>query len=313
MSFQIKTAAYKATNMPNFHGHKTVMFGYIADNYMDISRYLAVRSGFSEPPAQPRARHINIAMHSTGWANSARADLVVTDSPQDVYGYIDMTTIQQWFKLPELQELGQDILGNPLAGGWSDIRQLQPEQRARLLTQPIINRCQVQRKSEQELLGYKRLSWEEFARDYTAIVSDYEVQAFPRQQVDSYLLYSPWNDTEPAAALIFGEHRQDGETLCWIQDMSDLTNFFNPRQRTGNLFRADDYLAIDQALHKLMGNQQNGPIKPGIAKMPFDQAPSLLRKMEVTHFFPSQQYDLPTLTSSTYAATAPRLRPSSQS
>lgn len=291
--FQFKTTAYRATKLSEFHNHRTVFFSLTSDRTVDMSAMLWNRVGFEKPPTTAKTRVISMGMwDSTGWVTSARADLIVTDNPQEIYGYIDQSFYQR-MKLPELIENAQQMLGLTISS-WNDIAAMRPEQRGIILTQPLMQMCNMKRMTEEQLLGYTRMSWEQFSKQYTSIVLNGEVLAFPVGNHKSFLLQS-YYDVNPMFAVLFGEHREDGEELCWVTRFGAMNELFSPRNRTVNLYRHDDYQAIGDRLYKEIGSNE-ATMTLGAPELTFEKAPSILRNVKVTHYMKSTQIDLPKLT-----------------
>jgi hypothetical protein len=216
----VQTDAYWSYDVLDYHQKGTVFFQFDTRQPVPMREVLENRLGWSDHPAQERNRYIVQRKRNGAYAEAHRASLVVTDNPTDVYGYIDNIVIQRWLKLSDIQAaatpMGYDI------ASWPELFALGPKIVGAIIAMPFMMYCQKNRQSEQDVLGYKRISWEEFASLYTIVEDTYNhsIFLFPKEKVTSYAVwYHHQLDTRttPEMTLSFENYDADGKELAWIQ------------------------------------------------------------------------------------------------
>jgi hypothetical protein len=288
----ITTQAWYSPNVSAFHAHKTVFFQFVEHQRCNFEDVVKNRLGIAKPERVKGQHHINLSYANIAeYSSSDRAEIIVTDTPQELFGYIDMGFAQRNFKLVDLQENASGL--GLTVTDWTSIKDLSNVDRGRLFASPLVRYCQRERKSEEAVLGYKRYSWEEFSRKFRVHINetDSNVCAFPATPVSTYGL--SYNQNAPDMYLSIGQHDpQSDQDAIWIQRWEFADRVWE-NQDYGKVFPMDRIVTVsDEIARHSSYTRHLTVVEPTFS---FANAPSLLRSIKYTHYFKETQFSLPQL------------------
>jgi hypothetical protein len=289
----VRLNAWVCSDPTSFAQRKTVGLTFQEVN-LPLKDLLTHRVGFETDPVFSKGQYL-LDPANPGWGS--RVSLVITDTPQDIYGMIDQKFIASRLKLPDLISHANEL--DITISQWSDVGALSPDQKALLFARPIMSLCQRERRSEEQILGFKRISWEEFGRDYVSTEggSNFgsEVFIFPRQQHNSYefsrYAFGPGRNRNGEVFVSIGDHMQDGKEYAWIQAWRSTVGYWtDQKQVLGDLVPLEDIEAIQRFLATSINSV--GYMRVAKPKIDFSSAPSLLTTMKYNNYFKEQTFDL---------------------
>jgi hypothetical protein len=292
-------------NNEAFAQHGTVYFRWEAMVSVPLQPLLSAKAGWAEPYPVAKHRQIDLSFINERYTTNMRADLVVTDNPSEIYQTITQAFIVKTFKLSVISERAQTLFGREVTS-WADFWTFTPQERGLVLVEPLARHCMMQRRSEEDVLGYTHLSWEEFSRRYQVILPnepDELITAFPRIEHSSYLGFTrnPLN-TNPGElndhqfAITFSMSPEGKEMI----DQMYLSIY--QQERLWKDKAASRFSLPTENLELFVASLEQQSLRdslyliPGSAAVSFTTAPPLFRKVDYAYYFSDQRFDLKELT-----------------
>jgi hypothetical protein len=244
----INIYGYKALRTADFHARDTVCFSY-EKNAIDLDAFMQYRSAF------PSSHEKNINLFKLPFDNSAIGgsdlDLIITDSPTDVWGLLSFDWLRKELDIDELISDAHAIGHN--LDSWSSLRSVSRAIKGRIVAPAIARLAGAKRLTPAQFLGGIVLSWEQAADQYFFVEtknSSNNVILLPREQRKSFTFRedNPLRGKTPVGLLIIDEHRRPGENLVWVDSTrrnmtEDLTN-----QSAQALYLPTDIAGISTAI-----------------------------------------------------------------
>ena len=293
----IRATSYVSYQGADYSRRKTLLFALeTADVPQD--KLIESRVGFKTVPTTPKRRAIDLskAPNAKGIYGTKFADLIVTDDSHEIIGLVSNQFIQTEFKLPDLIERAKEVVPTANIEDWNAIFQLTSEEKALLLLPLIMAKCQRTRQSEEQYLGYKKLSWEEFGRQFTTIMtddSDNMVYAFPKEKHDTILITDEHSNKQ--LGISFGDHTGDGTESTWIRNLSNGTgsDFWNGK--IGDILVSSDTERLSKAIANHIVDFSTPKLAVGSLTHDATMAPSFIKGLTYQQLLPEVVFDLPTI------------------
>jgi hypothetical protein len=304
----VELAAWSTGMKAAFTNHETVLFTFNPSAEVTYKELLYHRAGFETPPILARQPALSLSLAGdTSVISSTLAGLVITDAPQDLLGFVSASFLRMKLKLPQLIDLAKEYWGIELQT-WDDVMALPPQTRAQLITGPLASYCQRERRSEEEVLGYTRYSWEEFFKHYTTIEQDGRILALPAIKRESFVFSRTAVEHEMAGTQVgdffisVGAFKaNDDRPYAWIQSWRGTVDYWRSTtgsNELGELILLEDEEKLKSAIERLLPNMSSlstVSARPAYPAVEFYDAPSLLRGVKYNKYAVEQAFGLPQL------------------
>jgi hypothetical protein len=292
----IETSSMICAMPTEFHQKKTSFFYFDEDAQVPLRKLIESRLGMEKPWKVSNKKIVQLPL--TGRNDGMHfADLVVTDTPHEIYGYLERQFVMRTFKLEEINDRAFSILNINL-DGWPHFWTLDVDQRSKLLGELVMRECNRQRKNEEDFLGIQKMSWEEFGRNFTTIDDDLHVYAFPNKKHLAFTFVSHFkNNLEHLGGLIYGDHLKDGTEKIWVLNTADLTNYFDfGSEVKPKIIPTDQWYDLANSLHGITAYATR--IEVGYPNITTWNIPFIFDNiLSIAQKYPRETFDLPTLTS----------------
>jgi hypothetical protein len=293
--------AYRTFDTLEYSRHETVFFSFTERCEVSIKQILEARPGFPSLPEVDKKPLVIPGLRSNKYGTTERANIVVSDDPISVYAYIDKLYVQKWFTITQISQAAADA-GTENLESWTEFFHLDPDVRARILATPLMMKCQRDRISESQLLGYQRYTWDDFASKFTVIDDPFtgQIVAFPREQTSAYAIFpgsfvsrKAIGNSRPSMYLSFDNTDSEGKEAIWIQTGLGEQEIFKNIETDQNskLISTEQNFKILGALDEFF-SALGGYLIPTNPTISMAGAPSLMSDVKYTRYLREKTFGL---------------------